>query len=607
MLRPVSTRWFEILCPRGESVRAVAELARTLAVETQVHPGAPQDFSLGDLSQGLAEYQGLHARYAPYWERKRLRTTPLAAPPDRVLAQALARIQAWRREADPVIDRLQAAEEELARLKLLLRVLETLGASRLDFAALADSGPVLGSFCAILPEGADPRFPEPLIRRVVPWEEGLCFLLVGPEDALGPARQQVKAAKGRILERPPWLKGDAPKARALISAQRERLWVQVVHLEAELEGLFHEHDLEVYLGEAAWLDWFANHVGGLATASDHLVWITGWTDDLRGRSLTGALDRSGTRSLLRFAPAPAGVRAPQVLVNPAWLKPFEIFARALGVPGADEADPTPLLAVIVPLLFGYMFGDLGQGLVLVAAGWWLRRRFAVASLLIAGGASAAVFGLLFGTLFAREDLIPALWLHPLEAPLQVLLVPLVFAVFLLSLGQLLAGLGALRRGELARWLLTDAGFLLFYLGFMAMLSGAATAWPALIGLVWYLAGSLVDARRLLGGLAALAHLAEGGLQLLVNTLSFARVGAFALAHAALSAAVVAMADATGNAAFAIAVLVLGNLFIVLLEGLVVSIQTTRLVLFEFFNRFLEGTGRVFLPLPPPPSIVGVRP
>jgi len=608
MLRPASTRWFEVLCPRGESVRAAAELARTLAVETQVRPGARQDFSLGDLSQGLADYQALHTRYAPYWERKRLRTTPLATPPEQVLAQALARIHTWRSEADPVIDELQAVEEELARLKLLLRVLEALGDSRLDFAALADGGPVLGSFCAILPEGPAPRLPEPLLLRVVPWEEGLCFLLVGPEEVLEPARQQVKAVKGRILERPPWLQGNAAQARALIRAQRERLWVRLVHLNAELEGLFHAHDLEVYLGEAAWLDWFARHVGGLATASDHLVWITGWTDDLRGASLVRALDRSGTRSLLRFAAAPAGVRPPQVLVNPAWLKPFEVFARALGVPGADEADPTPLLAVVVPLLFGYMFGDLGQGLVLVAAGWWLRRRFAAASLLIAGGASAAAFGLVFGSLFAREDLIPALWLHPLDAPLPVLLVPLVFAVFLLSLGQLLAGLGAVRRGEIGRWLLTDAGFLLLYLGVVALLSGAASAWPALVGLVWYLAGSLVAARRLLGGLAALAHLAEGGLQLLVNTLSFARVGAFALAHAALSAAVVGMADATGSPAFALPVLILGNLVIVLLEGLVVSIQTTRLVLFEFFNRFLRGTGRVFLPLPPPPSLlVGVRP
>jgi V/A-type H+-transporting ATPase subunit I len=233
----------------------------------------------------------------------------------------------------------------------------------------------------------------------------------------------------------------------------------------------------------------------------------------------------------------------------------------------------------------------------------LRERFQAAPLFIAGGASAMLFGLLFGSLFAREDLIPPLWLHPMDAPLTVLMVPLGFAVLLLSLGQLLSGLGALRRGELGRWLLMDAGFLLLYLGLISLVSGSGTAWPALLGLFWYLVGSFVADRRLLGALAALGHLAEGGLQILVNTLSFARVGAFALAHAALSAAVVTIADGVDSLIGGLLILLLGNLLIILLEGLVVSIQTTRLVLFEFFNRFLRGTGRVFRPLPRPPEVI----
>jgi len=50
------------------------------------------------------------------------------------------------------------------------------------------------------------------------------------------------------------------------------------------------------------------------------------------------------------------------------MRPFELFARAFGVPGGDEADPTPVVAIVVPLLFGYMFGDVGQGAVLVGLG-----------------------------------------------------------------------------------------------------------------------------------------------------------------------------------------------------------------------------------------------
>ena len=92
------------------------------------------------------------------------------------------------------------------------------------------------------------------------------------------------------------------------------------------------------------------------------------------------------------------------------------------------------------------------------------------------------------------------------------------------------------------------------------------------------------------------------MQILINTLSFARVGAFALAHAGLSSAIVALMGATDNLALKAIVLVAGNAIVLVLETMVVAIQTTRLVLFEFFTRFLTAGGRIFRPLPPPPSL-----
>jgi V/A-type H+-transporting ATPase subunit I len=604
MLRPASTRWFEVLCPRGESVRTVAELARTGAVEIEVRSGAPEDFPVQNLAPGLAEYEKWLPRYGRYWERGSLRHMPLVEAPCLVLDRALARVEAWRRDADPLIDALQDCEEELTRLRWLIRIIGRIEDSALNFRLVTASGPLLGTFCAILPRDADPRLPEWVLPRTVPWEDERCYMILGPADRLDQVKQQVKAVKGRIIERPAWLRGSAGEALSRLQARRQFLSARVVNIYAELDSLFEDYDLGSVLGEAAWLRWFANHVGGLELASEHLAWITGWTDDLTGRSLAQALHRADTRALLRFAPPPTGAQPPRVLVNPGWLKPFEVFAAAFGVPGSDEADPTPVLALVVPLLFGYMFGDLGQGAVLLALGLWLKDRIPAARLLIAGGASAMVFGLLFGSLFAVEHIIPALWLHPMRDPVTVLVVPLVFAVLLLSLGQLLAGLGALWRGELRRWLMVDAGFLVFYLGLVGLVSGLPIGWVTLAGFAWYLVASYLVHRELMGALAGLGHLLEGGLQILVNTLSFARVGAFALAHSALSAAVVTMAEATGSVLGWLLILVLGNLLIIGLEGLVVSIQTTRLVLFEFFNQFLRGTGRVFRPLPAPPALVG---
>lgn len=603
MFRPAATRWFEVLVPRAEGVHTLAELARTGAVQLELRPDCSQDCPLSlAVGQHLAEYRRLLPRYLRYWQRGRLRRGPLVEAPGVIMERALARIRAWQREADPLIDELQTCEEEQVRLKWLWQIIGRIQNSTLDFKLVTGAGPVFGTFCCILPGDAVLDLPDWALARSVPWEDEQCFMILVPLEHIAEAKARVQAHKGRIIERPTWLRADAADALVRIGTRRVFLSTRAVHLLAELDTLFEEYQLDAVLGEVAWIDWFSTQVGVLELASDNLAWITGWSDDLNGERLVAALDRAGTRALLRFRPPPDGLRPPRVLDNPRWLQPFELFARALGVPGEDEADPTPLLAFVVPLLFGYMFGDLGQGLVLVIAGLWLQRRFPMARLLVLGGLSAMVFGLLFGSLFALEGIIPALWLHPLSAPLTVLAVPMVFAVALLTLGQLLSGLGALWRGALPHWLLVDAGFLVMYLGLALTVAvpDGGFGWLALGGLGWYLGGAFLVARRWLGALAAIGHLVENGLQLLTNTLSFARVGAFALAHAALSAAILTMADAAPWWA-GVLVLIVGNLVVILLEGLVVSIQTTRLVLFEFFNRFLHGTGRVFVPLAPPPS------
>ena len=603
ILRPASTRWFEALCARADAIRAAAVLARTGAVEIEARQDCAEDCPLHDVADGLRSHERLAGKYARYWSRAPLYQSSVVTGPRDLLERASERIEAWRRQAEPIITELQSREDERSRLLTLQQILRRVAGSPLDFTLVSSVGPWLATFCAIVPADADPKLPETVLMRAVPWEEGRCFMLLGPAVGIDALKRQVMAVKGRIIERPPWLRGDATAALLDIAAHLEELQEQIVLAYAELDTLFDEYSLGPALGEVQQLAWFAAHVVGVERAGEHFVWITGWTDDLSGRRPAEALERSGTRALLRFAPPPAGAIPPQVLDNPSWLRPFELFARAFGIPGANEADPTPLLAVIVPLLFGYMFGDVGQGLVLFLVGAMLRRRFEIARLAMAGGAAAALFGLLFGSVFGLEGLIPALWLHPLAHPMPVLAVPLGFGVLLLSLGQLLSGLGALWRGDVRRWLATDLGFLIFYLGLVGVLAGQDAAGVAGLGLLWYLVGAFILHRRLIGTLAAAGHLLEGALQIMVNTLSFARVGAFALAHAALSDAMVTLARVPDAALGGLLILVVGNAVVICLEGLVVSIQTTRLVLFEFFNRFLRGGGRVFRPLPAPPALV----
>jgi V/A-type H+-transporting ATPase subunit I len=603
MLRPRPARWFEALCPRAEGARVVALLARTGAVEVELRPTRPGDLRLQELSEGLAAYRQLLPPYGPYWSRGTLLPPPGGAPPRRMLQRALERIERWRQDADPLIERLQSLEDERFRIGLCARVMEGLDDSHLDFSLLVRCGPFLQRLAAILPgHGILAGQNEAVLHLTVPLDADTYLLAVGPELEIAALTKRVRALGGRLLQPPPWLEGPARHSGDLIRVRCDALDREIEQLYGRLDRLFEVHTLAGALGDLSALEWFVSRVGVLELASDRFALVTGWTDDPDGTALIRALDRDRAPILIHFPVPPTGSEPPQLLDNPAWVQPFELFARAMGVPGGNEADPSALLAVIVPLLFGYMFGDLGQGLVLLTVGWALRNRFALGRLIMAGGASAALFGWVFGSLFSVEHLFPPLWLHPLGHPITVLAAPLVLAVLLLALGQLLNALQAAWGGRLRAWLWTDAGFLLMYLGAALAALLPQLAWLPVAGIAWFLIGNA----RLGGPLHAvkgLGELVERALQLLVNTLSFARVGAFALAHAGLSSALVSLAQATGSAWGTTLVLVVGNLVVILLEGLVVSIQTTRLVLFEFFTRFLQGTGRVFRPLPAPPTIV----
>jgi V/A-type H+-transporting ATPase subunit I len=249
-----------------------------------------------------------------------------------------------------------------------------------------------------------------------------------------------------------------------------------------------------------------------------------------------------------------------------------------------------------------MFADVGQGLVLLIAGLLWQKRWPLLRILIANGASAMLFGVVFGSVFGREDLVQPLWLHPVAEPLPVLAVPLLVGAGIIMLGMALNALEASWRGEWLRWLQIEAPVVALYLGVLSLfvLDASLSLLIIVSALTWYLVGNLLLAGgRMLALLTAVAKLLETMMQLVLNTVSFVRVGAFALAHAGLSLAFNIMADSVGSVVLAVLILLFGNVLVIVLEGLVVTIQTTRLILFEFFIRFLQANGRMFKPLSAP--------
>ena len=203
-------------------------------------------------------------------------------------------------------------------------------------------------------------------------------------------------------------------------------------------------------------------------------------------------------------------------------------------------------------------------------------------------------------MFALGTIVPPLWVHPLDEPMLMLVVPMAGGAILLLIGMCLDALQAYWQRRARAWWETGAGLVLCYLALLGSIKDLQLLWLALAGAAWFVIGHafVSPGRRLSAAGNAAAEFFESMLQLVVNTVSFVRVGAFALAHGGLSMAVVGLSDAADSVLITALILILGNALIIVLEGLVVSIQTTRLVLFEFFVRFLRAEGRPFRPLAP---------
>jgi V/A-type H+-transporting ATPase subunit I len=595
MIRPQPCRWFEIMVARDDAFTALEALASAGCIEVEWHqteaPGAsmPQDL--------LKDFNALARRYRAYWPAP---ATALAAErraPADALADGLRTAHAWAAEADPTIARLQAADAEVAELELAAAALRELADSRIDFAALARADHGVTAALFALPQGVEIDLPEDTITRFAAVANERLLLAIGAPEHVEAIGRAVAEVNGRRARFPDWLQPSAAANLSLVAEKLAEKKRASAALRSELDAISVRHGLAQALGAIARATWCFEH-GGAIEQGDVFARITGWAADRE--KLVRALESSDARALATFPTPPRGARPPLVLRNPWWAQPFEIFTRLVGMPAASGADPTVLLALAVPLMFGYMFGDVGQGLVLAGFGWFVQKRMPLLRLLVPGGLSAAAFGVVFGSVFCLEGLIQPLWLHPIEHPLPVLMVPIAGGALLLAVGLLLGGLEAWWETRFDRWLREDAPVLATYAGVLLGLVWSPGWWLVGLGVGWAVVAALLERATPKSAFGALGELLEHAVQVLINTLSFARVGAFALAHAGLSSAVVALSTASDNPLVGGLVLVVGNLLILVVEGLVVSIQTTRLVLFEFFTRFFRAEGREFRPLAAPP-------
>ena len=355
--------------------------------------------------------------------------------------------------------------------------------------------------------------------------------------------------------------------------------------------------------------------------------LAGWVPgDRFDEFVAGVGEATGGRSVVaRREPSPeedgAAPHVPTALRNPPFLRPFEVLTRTYGLPDYWDLDPTPVAAVLYVVMFGAMFGDLGQGAVLaslgavLAMGWIVPGQGDFGRVLAASGASAMLFGLLYGSVFATEGLIPALWFRPMSNPLFLIAVAVAFGVVVLSMGLIFGIATAWRRRDRMALYLGQSGLvgIWLYWGLLAVAALAALGYRQILVAAIPLIGVPVVAIFLHGPIAhALGWEEQGGdgayviqsgvetfdlvVRFASNTVSFLRLGAFALGHVGLGVTIFALAELVrGLPGAFLATIVVGNLVIIVLEALIVGIQALRLEYYEFFTKFLRGGGMAYRP------------
>ena len=332
---------------------------------------------------------------------------------------------------------------------------------------------------------------------------------------------------------------------------------------------------------------------------------------------------------------------PVKLRNNAFFRPFEMFVKMYGLPVYGSFDPTPYVAVTYCLMFGIMFGDVGQGLVVSLLGLILSKltKNGLAPIMTRIGLFSAAFGVVYGSVFGIETLITPffhrenVWrfLGYSEQPENIfqvattlLIAALMIGIVLIMLSMLFNTVLNFRKRNFGEALFSVNGIagLVFYVSLVAAAAGMFmfgvdlfTA-PYIICLI-VLPLVLIFFRHPLSNLVMgtgtgekvsvgnfiienFIELFEAALSFLSNTMSYLRIGGFVLSHAGMMLVVAQLAGTNTPGAEitvgTVIVYIIGNLVVMGIEGLLVGIQVLRLEFYEIFNRFYDGSGQGFHPI-----------
>jgi V/A-type H+/Na+-transporting ATPase subunit I len=662
MFFPKEMTEVELIIPSKDIV-AVAKVLSGHGVFHQV-----DSTYLGLENLGPSAWQEKAGNYSALERRIQAIMQTLGLPeeyPAKADAENMVEIESIRPAVDRIDEQVKGNSDQLSnekkRLELLesqLRQLEPIADVKVEVASLNKSA-YMHSILGVLPAANISRLKTSIGRvphvfftlredaqKPVVW-------LLGPKSNSDVLDRAAKSAYLSPLSLPEELSGTPEQITATLKKEIESAKQKIVELEANLTkfGSMHKTELQKLLWDAHISRIMADAIVRFGQLR-HTYVVVGWVPSSNLENLTIKL-KNASKEVLIETHTPSRddhhSNIPVALTQNKWLRPIQELITTYGRPSYGEFDPTIMVAISFPLLYGAMFGDIGQGLVMLLAGFLAHNRIAFKAMESLGllfvycGISATFFGFMYGSIFGFEghyvhdylhfDL-PPVWLSPIagENILSVLRVAIDVGIVIIFIGYLISFFNNIRVKDWSHLLFGHTGVvaLLFYVCFLSLLGGFLGSTPIApqvavtisqlplpfniltpvfaLGLMFNgLFRNIAEGHRpyIEGGIGmflvqSFMDLFEGVISMLSNTLSFVRVGAFAVAHGGLSLAIFSLAGEEADLGFWITI-ALGNIFIIGFEGLIVYIQTMRLHYYEILGKFFHGGGMRFEPLKLKPS------
>lgn len=352
---------------------------------------------------------------------------------------------------------------------------------------------------------------------------------------------------------------------------------------------------------------------------DKYFYLSGWVPESKVDDFK-ELEEKYDKTKVNINNRSCSSKTPTKLKNNILVRPFEFLVNMYGAPNYNEIDPTPFFAITYLLLYGMMFGDLGQGLVFVLLSFYVDKiNKTFGGLVRRIGISSSIFGLMYGSFFGIETLIPTLLIKPFDNIMTVLIASVAFGVLLMVISYIIGIFNKVKKqNNIEEGIFGKEGLagLMMMISFILIILNIVGKSPlpmpiAIVMLVLSIVMIIFKqplARKIEGEyplydsskgdyyVESSFSIVEALLSVFSNLVSFTRVGAFAINHVGLYMAFEVMAKLAGGGIIGIIILILGNILIIGLEGMIVFIQGLRLEFYEMFSKYYEGNGRKFRPI-----------